>query len=53
MIVTSNKPFDRRDEVFGNASTWLVHHASVVSLKGDRYRLNDRNLGRAPTDAVA
>ncbi len=27
----------------------LVHHAEVVSLKGDSYRLNDRDLGRVPT----
>ena len=28
----------------------LVHHAEVVSLKGDSYRLKDRDLGRVPTD---
>ena len=29
----------------------LVHHAEVVNLKGDSYRLKDRDLGRmAPTD---
>ena len=28
----------------------LVHHADVVNLKGDRYRLKDRDLGRIPTD---
>ena len=26
----------------------LVHHAEVVSLKGDSYRLKDRDLGRVP-----
>jgi hypothetical protein len=26
----------------------LVHHAEVISLKGDSYRLKDRNLGRVP-----
>ena len=25
-----------------------VHHAEVVSLKGDSYRLKDRDLGRVP-----
>jgi len=25
----------------------LVHHAEVISLKGDSYRLLDRDLGRA------
>ncbi len=28
----------------------LVHHAEVVSLKGDSHRLKDRDLGRVPTD---
>ena len=28
----------------------LVHHAEVVNLKGDSYRLKDRDLGRVPTD---
>ena len=31
----------------------LVHHAEVVSLKGDSYRLKDRDLGRVPTDDPA
>jgi DNA replication protein DnaC len=26
----------------------LVHHAEVIALKGDSYRLKDRNLGRVP-----
>ena len=26
----------------------LVHHAEVLSLMGDSYRLKDRNLGRVP-----
>jgi hypothetical protein len=25
-----------------------VHHAEVISLKGDSYRLKDRDLGRTP-----
>ena len=29
----------------------LVHHAEVVSLRGDSYRLKDRDLGR-PTRAA-
>ncbi len=55
MIVTSNKPFGRCGEVFGDATVAaatidrLVHHA-VVNLKGDSYRLKDRDLGRVPTD---
>jgi DNA replication protein DnaC len=27
----------------------LVHHAEVISLKGDSYRLKNRDLGRIPT----
>jgi DNA replication protein DnaC len=56
VIVTSNKPFGRWGEVFGDPVVAaamidrLVHHAEVVSLKGDSYRLKDRNLGRVPTD---
>jgi DNA replication protein DnaC len=26
----------------------LVHHAEVLPLKGDSYRLKDRDLGRVP-----
>jgi DNA replication protein DnaC len=56
VIVTSNKQFGRWGEVFGDAVVAaamidrLVHHAEVVSLKGDSYRLKDRDLGRVPTD---
>jgi DNA replication protein DnaC len=56
MIVTSNKPFGRWGEVFGDPIVAaamidrLVHHADVVNLKGDSYRLKDRDLGRIPTD---
>ena len=55
MVVTSNKPFGRWGEVFGDdvvAAAMidrLVHHADVVNLKGDSYRLKNRNLGRVPT----
>jgi DNA replication protein DnaC len=58
LIVTSNKPFGRWGEVFGDdvvAAAMidrLVHHAEVVSLKGDSYRLKDRDLGRVPTAAT-
>ena len=45
LIITSNKPFGRWGEVFGNdvvAAAMidrLVHHTDVISLKGDSYRL--------------
>jgi DNA replication protein DnaC len=54
LIVTSNKPFGRWGEVFGDdvvAAAMidrLVHHAEVISLKGDSYRIKDRDLGRVP-----
>lgn len=56
LIITSNKPFGRWGEVFGDdvvAAAMidrLVHHADVISLKGDSYRLKDRDLGRPMTD---
>ena len=52
LIVTSNKPFGRWGEVFGDdvvAAAMidrLVHHAEIIGLKGDSYRLKDRDLGR-------
>jgi DNA replication protein DnaC len=58
LIVTSNKPFGRWGEVFGDdvvAAAMidrLVHHAEVVALKGDSYRLKDRDLGRVLTAAA-
>jgi DNA replication protein DnaC len=30
----------------------LVHHAEVITLKGDSYRLKDRDLGRTATAAT-
>ena len=54
LIVTTNKPFGRWGEVFGDdvvAAAMidrLVHHAEVIALKGDCYRLKDRDLGRVP-----
>jgi DNA replication protein DnaC len=56
VIVTSNKPFGRWGEVFGDPVVAaamidrLVHHAEVVSLKGDSYRLKDLDLRSMPTD---
>lgn len=54
VIMSSNKAFSRWGEVFGDPVVAaamidrLVHHAEVVSLKGDSYRLKDRDLGRVP-----
>jgi hypothetical protein len=58
LIVTSNKPFGRWGEVFGDdvvAAAMidrLVHHAEVIALKGDGCRLKNRDLGRVPTTAT-
>ena len=54
MIVTSNKPFSAWGEIFGDDVTAtamidrLVHHAEILSLKGDSYRLRDKDLGSPP-----
>jgi DNA replication protein DnaC len=54
LIVTSNKPFSAWGEIFGDEVTAtamidrLVHHAEILSLKGDSYRLQDRELARPP-----
>ena len=59
MIVTSNKPFSAWGEIFGDdmAATAmidrLIHHAEILSLKGDSYRLKDRDLGPRPTRTAA
>jgi DNA replication protein DnaC len=58
VIVTSNKPFSAWGEIFGDETVAvamidrLVHHAEILSLKGDSYRLQGRDLGgrRTPRD---
>jgi DNA replication protein DnaC len=53
-VVTSNKPFSAWGEIFGDDAVAvamvdrLVHHAELISLKGDSYRLRDRDLGPRP-----
>jgi len=53
-IMSSSKPFSRWGEVFVDPVVAaamidrLVHHADVINLKGDSYRLKDRDLGRVP-----
>ena len=53
MIVTSNKAFSAWGEMFGDEVTAaamidrLVHHAEILALKGDSYRLRDKDLGPA------
>jgi DNA replication protein DnaC len=54
LIVTSNKPFSGWGEIFGDEVVAaamidrLVHHAEILSLKGDSYRLKDKDLGARP-----
>ena len=56
VIVTSTRQFGRWGEAFRDAVVAaamidrLVHHGQVVSLKGDSYRLKDRDLGRVPAE---
>lgn len=51
MIVTSNKPFSRWGEIFGDEVVAaamidrLVHHAEILSLKGESFRLRGKDLG--------
>ena len=53
-MITSNKPFSAWGEIFGDEVTAtamidrLVHHAEILSLKGDSYRLRDKDLGSPP-----
>jgi DNA replication protein DnaC len=54
MIVTSNKPFSAWGEIFGDEVVAaamidrLVHHAEILALKGDSYRVRDKDLGSPP-----
>src|SRR3989442_12382405 len=54
LIVPSNKPFSAWGEIFGDEVVAaamidrLVHHAEILALKGDSYRLRDRDLGGRP-----
>ena len=56
MIVTCNKPFCAWGEIFGDdvvAAAMidrLVHHAEILALKGDSYRLKDLDLTRPARD---
>ena len=54
MIVTSNKPFSKWGDIFGDdmAATAmidrLIHHSEILSLKGDSYRLTRQRTRRSP-----
>jgi DNA replication protein DnaC len=52
LIVTSNKPFTAWGEIFGDPVVAaamidrLVHHAEIINMKGESYRLKDKQLSR-------
>jgi DNA replication protein DnaC len=58
LIVTSNKAFSAWGEIFGDdvvAAAMidrLVHHAEILALKGDSYRLRDKDLGARASAAT-
>ena len=53
LIMTSNKPFSAWGEVFGDEVVAtamidrLVHHAEILSLKGDSFRLRGKDIAAA------
>jgi DNA replication protein DnaC len=54
IIVTSNRSFEQWGEILGDAMVAatlidrLVHHASMIALKGKSYRLRERGLDVIP-----
>ena len=50
VIVTSNKPFSAWGEIFGEETVAaamidrLVHHAEIVAMSGESYRLKDKRV---------
>jgi DNA replication protein DnaC len=59
MVVTSNKPFSRWGETFGDdvvAAAMidrLVHHAEILPPKSGSSRLKDKDLGSRPPAKTA
>ena len=54
--LSRTEPYSAWSEIFGDdvvAAAMidrLVHHAEILALKGDSYRLKDRDLARPPAD---
>jgi DNA replication protein DnaC len=54
IVVTSNRSFEHWGEILGDAMVAaalidrLVHHATMITLKGKSYRLRERGVGVAP-----
>lgn len=59
IVVTSNRSFEQWGEILGAAMVAaalidrLVHHATMVTLKGKSYRLRERGGGVAPAAHAA
>ena len=49
-IITTNMPFSKWGEFFGSATLAnavldrLLHHSTVISIKGPSYRLKDKKI---------
>ncbi len=58
IVVTSNRSFEQWGEILGDAMVAaalidrLVHHATMVTLKGKSYRLKERGAGIVPAAQV-
>jgi DNA replication protein DnaC len=54
IIITSNRTFEQWGEILGDAMVAaalidrLVHHATMIALKGKSYRLKERTAGITP-----
>jgi DNA replication protein DnaC len=59
IIVTSNRSFEQWGEILGDAMVAaalidrLVHHATMIGLKGKSYRLRERGSGVVPATQIA
>jgi DNA replication protein DnaC len=58
IIVTSNRSFEQWGEILGDAMVAaalidrLVHHATMIGLKGKSYRLRERGTGVVPAAQI-
>ncbi len=56
LVLSSNKPFSSWTEISGDAVAVaamvdrLVHHAEIINLKGDSYRLKHRKEATISSD---
>jgi DNA replication protein DnaC len=58
IVITSNRGFEQWGEILGDAMVAaalidrLVHHATMIALKGKSYRLRERGTGVLPARAL-